>query len=173
MCNACVDIQEVKSLFSLFGYWGSNRLDGKHFYPFNHLFSPHLIPPHTHLLNFIFYVYGYFPWICILCLPDANRGQKKVLDHLELELEVVVRHHASGIWTCILYKSSSCSWLRSHLIWDPKENDLLKYVWWKIWKLYSTGKQKVVQFLKTKIIACIWCDLFKFYFGFSNIKLMK
>lgn len=32
--------------------------------------------------------------------------------------------------------------LLSHLIWDPKENDLLKYVWWKIWKLYSTGKQK-------------------------------
>lgn len=97
MCNTCVDIQEVKSLFSLFGYWGSNGLDGKHFYQLNHLFNPHLTPP---FLNFIlFYVYGYFPWICILCLPDANRSQKKVLDHLELELEVVVRHHASGNWT--------------------------------------------------------------------------
>lgn len=133
---------------------------------------PILSPPP--FLNFIlFYVYGYFPWICILCLPDANRSQKKVLDHLELELEVVVRHHASGNWTCILYKSSSCSWLLSHLIWDPKENNLLKYVWWKIWKLYSTGKQKVVQFLKAIIIAYMWCDLFKFYFVFSNIKLMK
>lgn len=143
MCNACVDIQEIKSLFSLFGYWGSNLgLIASFFLPTQpSLQSPSYSPPP--FLSFIlFYVYGYFPWICILCLPDANRGQKKVLDHLELELEVVMRHHESGNWTCILYKSSSCSWLLSHLIWDPKENDLLKYVWWKIWKLYSTGKQK-------------------------------
>lgn len=34
-------------------------------------------------------------YICSLCLYSAHRGQKKVLDPLELELQTNVSHHVN------------------------------------------------------------------------------
>lgn len=37
---------------------------------------------------------------CIICVPDDNRGLKRILDSLELKLQMVVSHHLhSGNWT--------------------------------------------------------------------------
>lgn len=58
--------------------------------------------------------------MCVVYTPfvsSAWEGQKKTLalDPLELELEVVLRHHVGGNQTEVLWKSSSYSSLLSHL----------------------------------------------------------
>ena len=54
--------------------------------------------------------------LCTMCMPGACRGQKRVLDHLELELQRVVNHHVdAGNQTQFLCKSNKCSSLLSHL----------------------------------------------------------
>lgn len=57
--------------------------------------------------------------MCVVYIPyvsSAWEGLKKTLalDPLELELEVVLRHHMGGNQTEVLWKSSSYSSLLSH-----------------------------------------------------------
>lgn len=48
--------------------------------------------------------------LCTMCMLSILRGQKRVIDFLELELEAVVSHHLSGgIGTHVLWESSNYS----------------------------------------------------------------
>lgn len=54
--------------------------------------------------------------VCATFTHDAHRGQKRALDPLDLDLQMVVSHHvhaANLLW--VLWKSSQCSELRNHL----------------------------------------------------------
>lgn len=60
----------------------------------------------------LFYVYEGFAWMYVCTSPVycAHRSQKRELDVLELELQVIVSHYAdAGDWTWLPYKSSKCS----------------------------------------------------------------
>jgi hypothetical protein len=53
---------------------------------------------------------------CMSVYHGACRGQNKVSDILELELQMVVSHHVGAeAQTQVLYKSNKCSKLLSHL----------------------------------------------------------
>lgn len=131
---ACVDIQDIKSLFSLFGYWGSNL--GSFLPTQPSLQSPSYSPPP--FLSFILCV-----WIFSLNLfPMLAWCQQRSEESIgSPRIRIRGGCEAPCKWELKLHPLQE-QFLLSHLIWDPKENDLLKYVWWKIWKLYSTGKQK-------------------------------
>jgi hypothetical protein len=45
-----------------------------------------------------FHVYGYFVWlyVCVPHVPCAYRGQKRVSDLMELELQISVSHHVDA-----------------------------------------------------------------------------
>jgi hypothetical protein len=57
--------------------------------------------------------------LCVTCMTGAHEGQKRVLDPLEQNLQIVVSHHVTaGNWTCVLCKSNKCSYPLSHIS-DP------------------------------------------------------
>lgn len=54
--------------------------------------------------------------MCSLCMPDIQGGQKRGLNPLEQEVQMVINHHVgSGNGTCVLCKSTKCSELLSLL----------------------------------------------------------
>lgn len=60
----------------------------------------------------------------------ASRGQKSVLDLLELDWQRVVSLHVgAGIWTWIHWRSSQYSWLLSHLF-SPNSLVIRKRIYW-------------------------------------------
>lgn len=54
--------------------------------------------------------------MCTTCVPGANESQKRTLDHLDLELQMLVSYYVSaGTRTQGLCKSSQCFWPFSYL----------------------------------------------------------
>ena len=52
-----------------------------------------------HVVALIYFtVYGYFAFMCVhvLCECGTSGGQKRALDPLELELQMVVSHHVAA-----------------------------------------------------------------------------
>lgn len=58
--------------------------------------------PFLRLYWFLF-VFILFVCMCITCVPDDNRGLKRILDSLELKLQMVLSHHLHvGNWILFL-----------------------------------------------------------------------
>jgi hypothetical protein len=69
-------------------------------------------------LVWLFNMYRYFAWVYVCAPPGfhSHRGQRMVLDPLELELEMVASHHLGlGNQTLTPWNSNQCSSPLSYL----------------------------------------------------------
>lgn len=89
--------------------------------PFKYVFYYHIV-----------WVFGQHLSLCNTHVPGARESQKRVLGHLELELQtlwVAINFMSAGNQTHVSWKSSQCSWVLS-LLPGPQDTWFITIIWY-------------------------------------------